>query len=148
MISEKLESELTKLNQRKLTKGELFLFSFAIASYLELPPKDIDSIKQYTISKKIDINNVIYELNDYSYLTDEDIDEIYLNITNILTWRHTVAYVPTIPLFTDENEVIDDLSLITRYVDQGTLCSLKDISSTINHMTSLFFSLTEQVFSE
>lgn len=146
VFSKELSSKLLTLQQRKLTNGELFLLAKAIADSLPLPPIDVDSISLYTISKRSKINDIIYSLQEYTYLNDEEIKVIYRLIDELTLWRYNIAYSPPNIVFrTNSNLVIDDISCLPRYIDMTYLCAVADIVDNANWMYNLFKDVVKEI---
>lgn len=145
-LSKTTIEKLLTIQQKKLEKGEIFLLSKAIADTLPLAPADTDSINIYTLQHRRYINNVIYYLNDYTYL-DEDVKAIiYKNINELTLWRHSVAHnPPTIMFRGDTNTVIDDISCLLRYVDVPSICSVVDVLDNANWTYSLFRTVAQEI---
>lgn len=146
VFSKELSSKLLTLQQRKLTNGELFLLAKAIADSLPLPYIDVDSISLYTISKRSKINDIIYSLQEYTYLNDEEIKVIYRLIDELTLWRYNIAYNPPNIVFrNDVNLFIDDISCLPRYIDMTYLCAVADIIDNANWIYNLFKDVVKEI---
>ena len=145
-LSVELNKKLALLAQRKLSKGELLLLSKAIADSIPLAPCDTDNIALYTLTKRSYVDEVIYGINDFSYLDESERKSVYKLIDEFSLWRYNVAHNPPIIFFKgDTNTVIDDISGLLRYVDVGSLCSVADMIDNANWIYGVFRELTSEV---
>lgn len=145
-ISQQLKTELLKLNQRKLEKGEIFLLAKAISDEIPLAPQDTDNINLYILTHRSTIDSIIYEFSCYSYLEEETIKTIYKLISELSLWRLNIAHNPPTILFRcGENAVIDDISCLPRYVDLTYMSSVADIVDNANYMYSLFRDFVKEI---
>jgi len=134
-----LTNKLNALNQRMLKKGEIFLLAKAIADALPLMPPDEDSVKLFILNHKRMIDEVIYSLNNYSYLDEANIALVEKLVCDLTLWRANVAYSPLLTFYrSDPNVVIDDISNLPRYVDVTHMCAVGDMLDNANYMASLF----------
>ncbi len=145
-LSSGIKDKLMKLNQRKLTKGEIFLFAKAISDFLPLPPRDEENVLIYLTTKQRGIDEVIYKFNDYSYLDSDATSEVKKLIASLLIWRCHVAYNPGLIIFReDANVVIDDLSYLPKFVDVGYMCAVGDSVQTATYTYNLFREFIKEV---
>jgi hypothetical protein len=145
-LSTELNTTLTKFAQRKLEKGEIFILAKVIADTLELAPHETDNIRLFTLTKKRFINEVIYTLNDYTYLDDQQRETIFKLIDELSLWRYNIAYKPPMVFFNgDTNTVVDDVTCILRYVDVTYACAVADIIDNANWLYGVFVALCKEV---
>ena len=145
-FSQNLTNKLNGLNQRMLQKGEIFLLAKAIADALPLMPADEDNVRLFIINHKRFIDEVVWSLNTYSYLGDDGVATLEKLIGDLTLWRASMAYNPPAPFFRDDpNSVIDDISVLPRYVDITHMCAVGDIIGNANFMSDLFRSLVSEV---
>jgi hypothetical protein len=138
-FSEGLTKKLNSLNQRMLKKGEVFLLAKAIADSLPLMPPDEGNVKLFIITHRRLIDEVIWGLNSYSHLSDDDNATLLKLIGDLTLWRASVAYNPPVTYFRDcPNSVIDDISNLPRYVDITHMCAVGDMINDANYMSDLF----------
>lgn len=148
-LSSELSIKLNKFAQRKLEKGEIFLLAKVIADNIELAPRGTDNIKLFTLTKKRFVNEVIYALNDFTYLNDEQRDVVFKLIDELSLWRYNIAYNPPVVFFKgDTNTVVDDVTSILRYVDVTYACSVADIVETANWTYGVFTDLCKEVLAK
>ncbi len=148
-FSQDLSNKLASFNQRKLTKGEVFLLAKAIADEIPLMPADEENVKIYILNHKRFIDDVIWTLNGYTFIGDNEAETLLKLIGDLTLWRSNVAYNPPTVLFRDcPNSVIDDISSLPRYVDITYMCSVGDIISTANYMFGIFKSFVKEVKSK
>jgi len=148
-FSQDLTNKLNAFNQRMLQKGELFLLAKAIADALPLMPSDEDSVKLFILNHKRMIDEVVWSLNTYTYLGDENVATLEKLICDLTLWRSSVAYNPTVTFFRDcPNSVIDDISNLPRYVDVTYMCAVGDIINNANYISGLFRSFISEVKSK
>lgn len=141
MLTDKgIREALFKFNQRKLHQGEKFLLAKAIADELPLPPfMPDDEFRIFMLRHKQLVENVCYTLNEFSYLSPEDVEWIYDLVSSLLYWRFRVAYDPPYIYFRGEAEtVIDDISCLPKYVNITAMCSVGDMVSNANYTYTLF----------
>ena len=145
-FSQNLTNKLNALNQRMLQKGEIFLLAKAIADALPLMPADEDNVKLFIINHKRLIDEVVWSLNTYSYLGDDNSAVLEKLIGDLTLWRASIAYNPPTPFFRDcPNSVIDDISTLPRYVDLTYMCAVGDVINNANYMSDLFRTLVSEV---
>lgn len=145
-FSQDLSNKLNALNQRSLQKGEVFLLAKAIADSLPLMPADEDNVRLFVLNHKRFIDEVVWSLNMYSYMGEDQVAVLEKLIGDITLWRASVAYNPPATFFRDcPNSVIDDISNLPRYVDVTYMCAVGDILNNANYMSNLFRSLTSEV---
>lgn len=138
-FSQDLTNKLNALNQRMLEKGEIFLLAKAIADALPLMPPDENNVKLFVLNHKRLIDEVIYCLNTYSYLNDNNIILVEKLVCDLTLWRASIAYNPPIVFYRDDpKHVIDDISNLLRYVDVVYMCAVGDIINNANYMAGLF----------
>lgn len=147
-ISQQLKSELLKLNQRHLEKGEIFLLAKAIADEIPLAPQDTDNINLYILNHKPLIQTILYEFDFYTYLDEDTTNIIYKLISELSLWRLNMAYNPPVILFRcGEDSVIDDISCLPRYIDLTYMCAVADILDKATYTYSLFRNFVKEVIS-
>ena len=145
-FSQDLTNKLNGLNQRMLQKGDIFLLAKAIADALPLMPADEDNVRMFIINHKRFIDEVVWGLNMYSYLGEENNAVLEKLIGDLTLWRASVAYTPPAIFFRDcPNTVIDDISGLPRYVDVTYMCAVGDIINNANFMSNLFRTLVSEV---
>ena len=138
-FSPSLTNKLNALNQRMLQKGEIFLLAKAIADALPLMPADEDNVRLFILNHKRLIDEVVWSLNTYSYLGDENVAVLEKLIGDLTLWRASVAYNPPALFFrNDPNAVIDDISSLPRYVDITYMCAVGDMVNNATYMSDLF----------
>lgn len=138
-LSQDLAKKLNALNQRMLKKGEIFLLAKAIADALPLIPPDEDNVKLFVLNHKRLVDEVIWSLNNYSYLGDDNVALVEKLICDLTLWRAAVAYNPPVTFYRDDpNSVIDDISNLPRYVDITHMCAVGEVINNANHMAGLF----------
>lgn len=148
-FSQDLTNKLNALNQRMFQKGEIFLLAKAIADALPLMPADEDNVRLFILNNKRFIDEVIWSLNAYSYLNEENIATIEKLIGDLTLWRSSIAYNPPVIFFRNySNAVIDDISALPRYVDITYMCAVGDIIDNANYISDLFRSLVSEVKSK
>lgn len=148
-FSQDLSNKLNALNQRALQKGEIFLLAKAIADALPLMPADEDNVRLFILNHKRFVDEVIWSLNMYSYMGDEQVTVLEKLIGDLTLWRASVAYNPPVIFFRDcPNSVIDDISNLPRYIDVTYMCAVGDILNNANYMSDIFRSLTSEVKSK
>lgn len=136
-----LVTELRRFNQRKLTKGELVLLAYVIASEIPLLPVGEDNARAYVIGQGLLIERIVYRLNEYAHVDTDARRELTEIISKFVLWRSGVAK-GTKALFTGQAEtMVDDLSGLTRVLDVGTLCSISDTAESANWLVRTFHSL-------
>ena len=127
-LPEKLNNNLMSFNQKPLGNGEIFLLAKAIADELPLMDEKFENVRLFTLRHKNFIENVIYKINEYTYITEDQRRIILELIDNLCLWRYMIASEPPVILFrNDQNTVIDDISCLPRYIDINYLCSVGDI---------------------
>lgn len=145
-LSADLISKLSSLEQKKLGKGELFLLSKAISDTIPLAPVDTDNIALHTLNFRNLVNEVIYTLNEYTYLDKEQTDVVYKTINDLCLWRFNIAYNPPSIFFKgDPNTVVDDISCILRYVNLTDICAVGDIAEKANWTACVFSEVVKEV---
>lgn len=145
-FSQDLTNKLNALNQRMLQKGEVFLLAKAIADALPLMPADEDNVKLFILNHKRLVDEVVWTLNTYSYLGDDNVAILEKLIGDLTLWRASVAYNPPVTFFRDcPNSVIDDISNLPRYVDITHMCAVGDIINNANYMAGLFRSFVCEI---
>lgn len=145
-LSAKLKNELLLISQRKLCKGELLLFAKAIADSIPLAPSDTTNITLFTLTQRNYIDSIIYGINEYTYLDDEERILVYKLIDEFSLWRFNVAYNPPHIFFKgDINTVIDDMSNLLRYIDVTYMCSVADMVDRANFTYTLFKDLAKEI---
>lgn len=138
-VSAEIKSKLLKLNQRLLTKGELFLLAKVISDSIPLAQADNNNVKLFTLQYKYNISNALYYISDYTYLDTDNLALVYKLIDDIYLWRFTTAYTPATPFFNSQGgTVIDDLSCLTKFIDVTYMCAINDIIQDANYMFTLF----------
>lgn len=145
-LSVNLNSKLSLISQRKPEQGEVFLLAKAIADSLPLAPFNTENITLFTLTQRSFIDEVIYTLNDYTYLDEETRKLVYKLVDELSLWRYNTAYNPPHILFKgDINTVIDDMSNLLRYVDVSYMCSVADIVDRANWTYTTFRELVSEV---
>ncbi len=148
-LSQDLTNKLNALNQRMLQKGEVFLLAKAIADALPLMPADEDNVKLFIINHKRMIDEVVWCLNSYSYLSDDAVITLEKLVCDLTLWRASVAYNPPATFFRDcPNSVIDDISNLPRYVDVSHMCAVGDIINNANYLSGLFRCFVSEIKSK
>ena len=150
-IKEKCRTNLVQLNQRQLTKGEIFLLAKAIADKLPLAPNSAGSggVKEFIAKNMTFISEVVWDISLYSYIDEEKRDEIVTLVTALTLWRSSVAYNPSVYLFRGQADmVVDDLSGLPRYVDSAYFCAVGDMINNANYMLDLFKTHCEYIFND
>lgn len=138
-LDNKLKTKLSEFNQRPLNDPEIFLLAKAIADELPLPDPDTENIKIFIISHTRLIEEVVYLLNNYTFINEEQLEAIKRIVTQLTYWRYKVAYNPPRIIFRDsEMTVIDDISALPRFVDLSYMCSVADIVDNANYLYNLF----------
>lgn len=138
-LSQFATTNLLRLKQSKLTKGQIFLLAKALSDIIPLPPADIDSIDIYTLSYRKTIDHALYGLSEYTYADQETKTIIYALINSIMLWRFNVAYTGITLFVGDEaSDVIANVSGLTRYVDEVYLLAVGDILPTANWLFATF----------
>lgn len=145
-LPQELTSKLYSFQQRKLTSGETVLLAKALTDSLPLPSPEVESIKQYIISKKPFLNSVMDVLCKYIY-GDNDLEDQLTNLmTGFMSWRFSVAYRPSRVIFSgDSNNVVDDLTTMLRHVDCARLATIGDNIDNANHTFATFCDLIDFV---
>lgn len=138
-LSKELTNKLYSFQQRKLTSGETVLLAKALTDATDLPSPDVENVKQYIISKKPFINQVLDVLCKYVYGDSELEDELTNLMAGFMSWRVSVAYRPGRVIFSgDTNNVVDDLTTILRHVDCARLATIGDNIDNANYTYSVF----------
>lgn len=144
-LPEPMMTRLIKLNQKLLNKGELFLLAKAISDVLPLAPIDLENIKIHNLSHREMINRVLYTISDYSYLDNAAFETLYRLIDELSLWRFNVAYQPPMITFSGSPEqVVDELSAMTRYIDSTFLAAVSDIATNATYMYRLFREIADE----
>lgn len=145
-FSQDLVNKLLSFNQRKLTKGEIFLLAKSIADELPLLPPDEDNVNLFILNHKRFIDEVIWCLNNYTYLDKNEIKTVNKLISDLTLWRASIAYNPPITFFKDcPNSVIDDISSLPRFVDLTYMCAVGDIINNANYIADLFRTFVKEI---
>lgn len=148
-FSQDLTNKLNNFNQRKLLKGEVFLLAKAIADQLPLMPSDEENVNLFILNHKRFVEEVLWSLNNFSYLDETEQKTVYKLIGDLTLWRSSVAHNPPAILFRDcANGVIDDISCLPRYVDITYMCAIGDMVINANYMNELFRSFVREVKTE
>lgn len=131
-------------NQKTLENGELFLLAKAISDEMPLMEEKFESVRLFTLRYKKFIENIIYKLNEYTYITEEQQNIILELIDSLCLWRYMIAYEPPMILFrSDKDVVIDDISCLPRYIDINYMCAVGDIIEKANFIYSIFRELAK-----
>lgn len=145
-MSVELTNKLSLISQRKLEKGELFLLAKAIADSIPLAPTGLENISIYILNHRRFIDSVIFTINHFSYIDEDNTKTLIKLIEELSLWRYNIAHEPPSIFFTGEaNTVIDDISCINRYVNNEYLCSVSDIAQKANWVYNTFKDLTKEV---
>lgn len=139
VFPQEVNNKLSVLAQRPLEKGELFLLAKAISDELPLPPADCDSVNIYTLKFRRFIECIIYGINEFSYINEDQQKTLLKLVNDLMLWRFNTAYNPPVILFTgDNNTVIDDISSLPRYIDCVYMCAVADIIDRANWAYNTF----------
>lgn len=142
-------SKLNLLQQKKLSKAEIFLLAKAVADTLPLAPVETDNIALFTLTHRAYVNEVIYSLAEYTYIDDENVKTIYRLIDELSLWRYNIAHNPPNLIFKgDTNTVVDDLSCIMRYVDVTYVCAVADVVDKANWIAAMFRDVAKEVLAQ
>lgn len=145
-FSQDLVNKLSSFNQRKLYKGEIFLLAKSIADELPLLPPDEDNVKLFLLNHKRFIDEVVWCLNTYTYLNEDEVKTLNKLIGDLTLWRASVAYNPSVIFFRDcPDSVIDDISSLPRFIDITYMCAVGDIINNANYIANLFRSFVKEI---
>lgn len=145
-LSANVINSLSRFNQRKLQKGEVFLLAKVIADCIPLAPQDTDNIALYTLTHRKFVDEVIYTLNNYTYIDDSCKQLIYKLINEQALWRKDVAYNPPRIFFRGHaDSVVDDVSSLLKYSDLTYICAIGDIIDNANWVYGTFCDLACEV---
>lgn len=145
-LPEQLVNKLLLLNQRELYKAELILLAKVISDKLPLPSIGVDSVVINNLKYRSYINEVLYAINDYSYLSEESRNYVYDLINRFTHWRYKVAYGSDVPYFSgDDSTVIDELTGICSSIDRHELCRVVEILSDANYTYRLYYDIAYSV---
>ncbi len=145
-FSPKLKNELLKFNQRTLERGDTFLLAKAIADELPLMAPDEENARLFVLNHKRFIDEVLYSICDFTYLGESERDDVCKLIGELSLWRAAVAYNPPSVLFRgDANAVIDDMSLLPRFIDNSYMCAVSDIVTKANYLYDLFRQYAKEI---
>lgn len=145
-FTQDIAAKLNMLQQRKLTKGEIFLLAKAIADSIPLAPAETDNIALFTLNHRAYINEVIYSLAEFTYIDDENAKTIYRLVDELSLWRYNIAHNPPVIMYKgDTNTVVDDTTGILKYVDVTYLCAVADIVDKANWVYAMFRDVAAEV---
>ena len=145
-LPKELTNKLYSFQQRKLTSGETVLLAKALTDAIALPSPGIENVKQYIISNKPFLNQVLDVMCKYIYGDSELEDQLTNLMTGFMSWRVSVAYRPSRVIFSgDSNNVVDDLTTMLRYVDCARLATIGDNIDNANHTFAIFCDLIDTV---
>ncbi len=145
-LSADLSNRLSCFSHRKLNKPELVLFAKAVADQLPLAPLDTENIALFTLNHRSYVDECLYSLSGFSYIDNNQTELIYELVNQFSLWRYTIAHKPAELLFSGETDrVIDELSYVSRFVDQTYLCSLTDIADRATWFYRMFKDLVSEV---
>lgn len=136
-------SALISRNFKPLETGELVLLARAISD--DIPLDKNLCAKDIVLAYKYSILNIIHFINQYTFITEDQEKMLFDIIEGFIAWRLNVAYGPKEILFTsNDNFVIDEMSLITRFVDSNLLCSVGFIYNNAQFTYRLFKDIVKQ----
>lgn len=139
---QQLTTELRQFAQRKLTRGELVLLSFAIANQLPLIEDSSNSIGLEMVKHLRLIKRVVYTLQEHAGFEGDGVETIKTQVGRFLLWRTSVAKGGVSVLFSGEhNTVIDDMSGMLRFLDVSVLCAVGDVANKANWLFRTFTDL-------
>lgn len=143
-ISDDIKHQFLLRNSEPLNDGEIVLLARAISDYIpvscDMQAKDLVLLYKYSIEE------ILNFISQFSFITDEQRKVIYSAIEGFLSWRISLIYNPKDILFlSGENYLVDEMSLITQYVDAGLLCSVCNIYSKANYTYLLFKKLAKEI---
>ena len=148
-LNPRLTTDLYRLNNRVLKRGELFLLAKTISDNIMLPPQGEPNIRLYTLGYRSFIDGVIYEMKRFVYIAADDIESIYKIVDESISWRMMVAYTPANFVFSaDPTRVVEDMSAFTRFFDLSDVVTVSDIVMDANYMRRLFAGVAEHVLME
>lgn len=147
-FSKYLTEQLNRLNQRKLNKGELFILAKSVVDNTPLPPEDTESVAIYMISQRPFINEVLYKINEYAYISNEGTEEFYRLVTELMLLRYTQAYKPTLRFTGDPTSIIADFSMACRFIDKSYFLAVGDMINDANYYSLAFSTLAEEIKKE
>lgn len=134
--------ELVKMNQRKMKAGELFILARVISNRIPLPTST-QTLTSEVLANGEFYNQVRYLLNEYTYISDEEMVELRDNIKRFQAWKYSIVNGDDIMLFSGDPEtVIDEFSGLTRFFDMGTLCKLDEIAEDATYYYNLYNTMT------
>lgn len=121
------KKELLNRNHRPFTKGELVVLAKLLSDKIRLVELPEFDVKQYILLYKSSIVNFVYALNNYTYVTPEQVTKLLSLIENFVNWRYNIAFKPSNPLWNrGPNYTIDETSLLPKYVDINDICEIGD----------------------
>jgi len=139
---------LMQYSCKQMPEGAAILLASVIAdsySYNSLP-KDVSALRQFLISKKLEILRVIDVINEHYYIPESMIDRIYETILAFWQWRIAIAEGNTTPLFIKGIEhTVDELSRLPSFIDGSYLCEINNIYDSANTHVRLFKSIVNEL---
>jgi len=149
IVNTALLARLRTFNHRRLSKAELLILSKVISDSISVPPVNEPNMAVYVLTHASKIESVVNILIDYIHIPREDRDVIKQRIAEFLMWRSAVAHTPGLFMFSGRSDtIIDEMGLMTKYVDMSYLCELNSILGTVNQLKEMFqMVVTETVLS-
>lgn len=148
-FSQRFNQTLALLNQRQLNQGEQLLLAKALADTLPLAPADTENIALFTLTFRAYLTEVVYVLNNHTYLDEAACKALYKRVDEFSLWRMNIAHNPPSVLFSGEPDtVVDDLSCLLRYVDRSAMCAVSDMANRANASYAMFRELAQAVYNQ
>lgn len=134
---DKLLTELSSYNYKKLEKGEKVLLAKAISDTIPLPKEINDDFSMYMLQYKVAVTMVLDAISHYLYLDDKE--AMFQLVKDFTYWRYMIAFEPPHVVFNSSpDNLVDDLSCLNKYVDIGAICAVADIYNNASHLYRVF----------
>jgi hypothetical protein len=145
LISEQAKKKLIQRNLKQYDRDtELTFLAYAMA--MKLPCPDTSDVHGLVISYSENIEMAIGVFKEYGHIDYEDEKYMKELMEKFLSWRYAVASGDVIPSFIKGRDFfVDELSLITRYVDSGTLCMMSDNYVNATYLITLFCEVLDSI---
>jgi hypothetical protein len=150
--SYKLSPETFKLliqfSCKEMPEGAAILLASVIADSFpyESLPKDTSNLKQFLISKKLNILRVLDTISEHYYISEAMVERIYEAILAFWSWRISIAEGRTTPLFVKGvGYTVDELSRLVNFIDGSYLCEINNIYDSANVHIRLFKNIIHEL---
>lgn len=116
---------VSALINRNLSSGDHTLLAKAIADTITLCPSCLTDFSNWFLQQKGFVQEVVCFVYDQCLGLNED--KIIRLTKQFVEWRARIAFNPPSLVFTQgQDYMVDELTAIGLFVDQGTLCSFAD----------------------